>query len=76
MSSSVPCCACIDQATVGVVEKWGKFSHLAQPGFNCFNPLQGYWMAGALNLRVQQLDVRCDTKTKVSFGFLVTGVGK
>ena len=33
-------------------------------------------MAGALNLRVQQLDVRCDTKTKVSFGFFINGSGE
>lgn len=43
--------ACIDQASVGIVEKWGKFSHVAQAGFQCFNPLAGVWLAGTLSLR-------------------------
>lgn len=60
----IPCIACIDQSSVGVVERWGKFSHIAQPGFHFFNILQGEWLAGLLSLRVRQLDVRCDTKTK------------
>ncbi|KAH9574434.1 hypothetical protein CY35_01G057400 [Sphagnum magellanicum] len=56
--------ACIEQSTVGMVEKWGRFSHVAQPGLHCLNPFLGEWMAGRLSLRVQSLDVRCDTKTK------------
>lgn len=66
---------CIGQSTVGLVEKWGKFSGVAQPGLHCLNPLAGEWLAGRLSLRVQSLDVRCDTKTKVCFlcgeGFFV-----
>lgn len=58
------CLVCVAQSTVGVVEKWGKFSGLAQPGLHCLNPLAGEWLAGRLSLRVQSLDVRCDTKTK------------
>lgn len=58
------CFACIEQSNVGIVEKWGRFSRLAQPGFQFFNILSGEWLAGILSLRVQQLDVRCDTKTK------------
>jgi hypothetical protein len=57
--------ACVEQSTVGMVEKWGRFSHVAQPGLHCLNPFLGEWMAGRLSLRVQSLDVRCDTKTKV-----------
>lgn len=37
---------------------------MADPGLHCFNPLAGTWLAGTLSLRVQQLDVRCETKTK------------
>lgn len=59
--------ACIEQSTVGMVEKWGRFSHVAQPGLHCLNPFLGEWMAGRLSLRVQSLDVRCDTKTKVRY---------
>lgn len=61
---------CIEQSSVGIVEKWGKFSHLAQPGLHFFNPLIGVWLAGSLSLRVQQLDVRCDTKTKVELNLI------
>lgn len=58
------CLICVAQSTVGVIEKWGKFSGLAQPGLHCLNPFTGEWLAGRLSLRVQSLDVRCDTKTK------------
>eukprot|EP00897_Mesotaenium_endlicherianum_P008831 jgi/Mesen1/7977/ME000424S07146 len=57
-------CACVEQSSVGVVEKWGRFNRLAQPGFHFFNVFGGEWMAGLLSLRVQQLDVRVETKTK------------
>ncbi len=59
------CLACVEQSTVGMVEKWGRFSYVAQAGLHCLNPFVGKWMAGRLSLRVQSLDVRCDTKTKV-----------
>jgi hypothetical protein len=59
------CLACVEQSTVGMVEKWDRFSYVAQPGLHCLNPFLGEWMAGRLSLRVQSLDVRCDTKTKV-----------
>ncbi|CAI5492873.1 unnamed protein product [Closterium sp. Naga37s-1] len=56
--------ACIPQSQVGIFERWGRFTHVAEPGMHCFNPLAGTWLAGKLSLRVQQLDVRCETKTK------------
>ncbi|CAK9192780.1 unnamed protein product [Sphagnum jensenii] len=58
------CLACVEQSTVGMVEKWGRFSYVAQAGLHCLNSFLGEWMAGRLSLRVQSLDVRCDTKTK------------
>lgn len=57
--------ACIDQASIGVVEKWGRFYKLASPGFHFFNPLAGEWLAGVLSTRISSLDVRIETKTKV-----------
>ncbi|KAK9103583.1 hypothetical protein Sjap_020837 [Stephania japonica] len=39
---------CIDQASIGVVEKWGRFDRLASPGFNLFNPFAGECLAGLL----------------------------
>ncbi|CAM8906039.1 unnamed protein product [Rhodiola kirilowii] len=57
-------CGCVDQASVGVVEKWGRFSKLAHPGLHFFNPLSGEWLVGILSTRISSLDVRIETKTK------------
>jgi regulator of protease activity HflC (stomatin/prohibitin superfamily) len=37
---------------------------VAYPGCNCLNPICGEVVAGNLSLRVQQLEVRCETKTR------------
>lgn len=37
---------------------------MAQPGFNCVWCCLGQRVAGKLSLRIQQLDVRCETKSK------------
>ncbi|PNW72552.1 hypothetical protein CHLRE_16g690879v5 [Chlamydomonas reinhardtii] len=58
------CCVCPAQETVAIVENCGKFSHIAHPGFNCLLCCLGASVAGSLSLRVQQLDVKCETKTK------------
>ncbi|CAN7006424.1 hypothetical protein IGI04_010084 [Brassica rapa subsp. trilocularis] len=55
---------CIDQASVGVVERWGRFEHIAEPGCHFFNPLAGQWLAGVLSTRINSLDVKIETKTK------------
>ncbi|MQM06404.1 hypothetical protein Taro_039226 [Colocasia esculenta] len=57
-------CACIDQASVGIVERWGRFQQLAHPGFHFFNPFLGECLAGVLSTRICSLDVRVETKTK------------
>jgi regulator of protease activity HflC (stomatin/prohibitin superfamily) len=57
-------CGCIGQANVGVVEKWGRFQKLAEPGFHCFNPLAGECIAGVLSTRINSLEVKIETKTK------------
>ncbi|XP_057798399.1 hypersensitive-induced response protein 4 [Salvia miltiorrhiza] len=57
-------CACVDQASVGVVERWGRFDRLAQPGLHCFNFPGGEYLAGVLSTRIQSLDVKIETKTK------------
>ena len=49
----------VDQSTVAIKENFGKFSEVLEPG--CI----GQQIAGYLSLRVRQLDVRCETKTKV-----------
>ncbi|KAJ1692783.1 hypothetical protein LUZ63_009481 [Rhynchospora breviuscula] len=58
------CCACIDHASVGVVEKWGRFMRLATPGLHFFNPFKGECLAAVLSTRVCSLEVCVETKTK------------
>ncbi len=57
------CCVCVKTQTVGIVEELGDFKKLLDPGFHCLLwPIQ--IVAGTLSLRVQQIDVGCETKTK------------
>ncbi|KAH6831110.1 SPFH/Band 7/PHB domain-containing membrane-associated protein family [Perilla frutescens var. hirtella] len=58
------CCIQVDQSTVGVKEKFGKYTDVLEPGCHCVPWCFGYQLAGRLSLRVQQLDVKCETKTK------------
>ncbi|KAK9107755.1 hypothetical protein Syun_023766 [Stephania yunnanensis] len=57
-------CIQVDQSTVAVTEQFGKFSDVLEPGCHCMPWCCGYFVAGQLSLRVQQLDIRCETKTK------------
>jgi len=59
----LPCCVCIHTQEIGIVEDLGSFKKLLQPGFN-FIPFPLSQVAGTLSLRIQQLDVSCETKTK------------
>jgi len=54
----------IDQSTVAIKETFGKFDAILEPGCHCLPWCIGQQVAGYLSLRVQQLDVRCETKTK------------
>ncbi|KAI4995308.1 hypothetical protein ZWY2020_035211 [Hordeum vulgare] len=49
---------------VAIKETFGKFDAILQPGCHCLPWCLGQQVAGYLSLRVQQLDVRCETKTK------------
>ncbi|KZV41059.1 hypersensitive-induced response protein 4-like [Dorcoceras hygrometricum] len=55
---------CVDQASIGVVERWGRFDRLAQPGLQFYNPFAGECLAGVLSTRINSLDVKIETKTK------------
>ncbi|CAL5325126.1 hypothetical protein CsSME_00004298 [Camellia sinensis var. sinensis] len=57
-------CIQVDQSTVAVREHFGKFDDVLEPGCHCIPWYFGYKLAGKLSLRLQQLDVRCETKTK------------
>lgn len=58
-------CVQVDQSTVAITEQFGKYQDVLQPGCHCLPWCFGFQLAGHLSLRVQQLDVRCETKTKV-----------
>src|SRR4029078_10862548 len=46
-----------------LIERLGKFARIAQAGLNFKIPIIE-WVAGKVSLRVQQLNVKIDTKTK------------
>lgn len=57
------CARCVRTQEVGIVEDLGQFKRILSPGLHCiFWPLQS--IVGRLSLRIQQLDVICETKTK------------
>lgn len=55
------CCISIQSGQVGAVEKWGKFSHVVQPGLNFINPCTS--AVRKVDMRLQQLKVVSVTKT-------------
>jgi len=58
------CCTTIESSSVGIVERWGKFVRTANPGFNCLNCCCGESIAGIISLRINQLDLKVETKTE------------
>ncbi|XP_026432645.1 hypersensitive-induced response protein 1-like [Papaver somniferum] len=58
------CCVQVDQSKVAIKERFGKFEEVLDPGCHCLPWFLGSQIAGHLTLRVQQLDVKCETKTK------------
>jgi regulator of protease activity HflC (stomatin/prohibitin superfamily) len=64
----------VRQQTAAVVERFGKFKRVASPGLNIKIPIIDR-VVGRLSLRIQQLDVRIETKTKDNvFVFVVVSV--
>ncbi|KAK7340495.1 hypothetical protein VNO77_21200 [Canavalia gladiata] len=57
-------CFQVEQSNVSIREHFGKFDDVLEPGCHCLPWCLGFKIAGGLSLRVQQLDVRCETKTK------------
>jgi regulator of protease activity HflC (stomatin/prohibitin superfamily) len=63
MADQCLCFVCVRTQEVGVVEDLGQFKTLLDPGLSCITwPLQT--IVGRMSLRIQQLDVLCETKTK------------
>ena len=57
------CCSCISQGETGFIERCGQFHRSAEPGCHCLWPCCCERVAGVVSLRLQQLDVTCETKT-------------
>ena len=53
----------VKQQTIAIVERFGRFKKASKAGLNFKIPLIDQ-IAGRVNLRVQQLDVQVETKTK------------
>jgi regulator of protease activity HflC (stomatin/prohibitin superfamily) len=66
MSNSKSCCCfvVVPNDRMAVVERCGQFTRVVKPGFNPVICCAGECMAGDVSMRVQQLDVVCETKTK------------
>jgi len=59
-------CHSIGEDRVAVVEKFGKFQRVAEPGCLC-TPVPGIWsVAGTVSTRIQQIRVIVETTTKDS----------
>jgi len=57
------CCICVEEAKVGVIERFGKFQRIVHPGCSPLN----CWCENAigyLSLRIEQYDISIDTRTK------------
>lgn len=53
----------VDQQTVAIIERFGRFNRLGNAGLNIKIPFVE-WVRGVLSLRIQQLDVLIETKTR------------
>ncbi len=53
----------VEQQNIAVIERFGKYVRMANPGLNLRIPLIDR-VAGKISLRIQQLDVKAETKTK------------
>ncbi|EOA31163.1 hypothetical protein CARUB_v10014329mg [Capsella rubella] len=58
------CCVLVKQSDVAIKERFGKFQKVLNPGLQFVPWVIGDYVAGTLTLRLQQLDVQCETKTK------------
>jgi regulator of protease activity HflC (stomatin/prohibitin superfamily) len=57
------CCSSVEEANVGIVERFGRFSHVILPGFNCINCCTES-VVGELPLKITKYDLSIETRTK------------
>ncbi|TKY71596.1 Hypersensitive-induced response protein 2 [Spatholobus suberectus] len=58
-------CMQVEQSSLAIREVFGKYDDVLEPGCHFVPWYFGSRAAGTLSLRVKQLDVRCETKTKI-----------
>jgi len=58
------CCIIISTGEMGIVESFGRFSRLADAGLGCLNPCMCEIYAGKVSLRIQELNVTLESKTR------------
>jgi regulator of protease activity HflC (stomatin/prohibitin superfamily) len=66
----IPCPICVDQGNRAVIQRCGEYSHIAAPGLSCI-----FWpwsTATMVSIKVRQIDVRTDTKSKDNVTLKVT----
>lgn len=63
---------CVQQANIGIVETCGKFDAVLEPGCHFIKPCCISAVAGEMSLRVQQLDVQVETRTRDSVFIHIT----
>jgi regulator of protease activity HflC (stomatin/prohibitin superfamily) len=57
------CCGCVYEMEAGVIESCGKFNRVVPAGCYClYFPFEQF--VRSVSLKVQYIDVACDTKTK------------
>jgi SPFH domain / Band 7 family len=58
----IPQCFTISTSEVGIIERWGKYDRLAKAGCHIICPPMDV-LVGTLSFRVQELNVRVESKT-------------
>ena len=64
MSCGIFPCVTVNTGTVTLIEQFGKFTKIALPGLNCVIPCICEFPAATVSMRLQQMEVTCETKTK------------
>ncbi|MGF1574015.1 MAG: SPFH domain-containing protein [Sumerlaeia bacterium] len=57
----IPRLMTVKEKTAAIIERLGRFNRVAQPGLHFLNPFER--RAGIVSLRIQELNVRIETKT-------------
>ena len=57
-------CITVTTGTVKLIEKFGAYDRVAHPGLNVVLPCCCEFPAASVSMRLQQMEVSCETKTK------------